>query len=236
MKTKVLVGLFVLVAVVIALGIREYQRVRSALALEQFRTRAQVTLADSTRARLAASLLAQDSLAHVVQATKELNGKLRLALAIEVAARDTVVVHDTLVTTDSGTTRLARFRDSTFAGVIQGTVVAPPAPSPLRLSYRLTRPPFRPEIGLVQVGDSQVVVVNWQGETARIQAPYSNVADLPPRWNWYGEALAGYNHLTLALGSEWRVGRKTYIVTRVGQRVGAPWEGPQAEAGLHQQW
>lgn len=102
-----------------------------------------------------------------------MGGKVIGAVTVYVPVRDTVVIHDTLVTVDSGGTRTASFRDSTFAGVVEGNVVAPPAPAPLRMAYTLTRPAFTPTVGLIQVGTEVSAVVRWQGEEARVDGAFA---------------------------------------------------------------
>jgi hypothetical protein len=141
----------------------------------------QKELVAGTEARLAHESSVKDSLTGLMQAERLLHGKLLAGLRLALARRDTLVMHDTLPTISlaDSASRVAHFRDSTFAGTIAGTITAPPYPAALGLSYVLTRPAFSPEIGFVKVGDSVVAVVRWQGEHAEIAAPYFDLPQKP---------------------------------------------------------
>lgn len=136
-------------------------------------------------ARAAANKKNSEELVNILKAANELNGKLVAALKLTVPKRDTFVVHDTLPTMrQSDSTRTAMFRDSSFAGVIEGKVTAPPFPAPLGVQYSLTRPAFSPKVGLVQVGSKYVWVVEWQGERFNIDAPYAPT--VKKKLPWFG--------------------------------------------------
>ena len=144
-----------------------------------------------TQARLALSEANKDSLQLALTAAHELNGKLVAAVRVHVAARDTLVVHDTLPTTlAQDSTRTAKFTDSTFAGRIEGTVTAPPCCAPLSVTYALHRPEFNPEIGFVRVGNSYVATVSWQGEQAQASAPFFTPP--PKKLPWLGYFAGGF--------------------------------------------
>lgn len=180
------------VAALIGVGVWGYQQFRKeqqARVVAELQLHTQIELASGVEARLAHSELVTDSLVSVVQAANKLHGKLIAAVAVWVAQRDTQVDHPELPTTDTAGTRTAAFRDSSFAGVIEGTVIAPPYPSPLGIRYHFIRPAFRPEIGFVRVGDSTVAVVAWNGETVRVTAPYAAPAVRPLKR--FGAYLAG---------------------------------------------
>lgn len=164
----------------------QQQRVLAELALV-----GQKQLNDSTAARLALSILQRDSVGGLLDAAHKLNGKLVAALRIHVAAKDTLVAHDTLATTMVDSVRRATFVDSTFAGTIAGTITAPPAPAPLGLTYTLTRPAFDPEVGFVRVGDRTVAVVTWRGEKFTINAPYAKAQYRLRTLGYYFEGLYG---------------------------------------------
>jgi len=145
---------------------------------EQRRVVAELALAgekeigEDLRARLTVNTLTTDSLGKALEAEKKLHGKTRAALKIAIAARETLIVEHEIPGTAVNGIRVANFRDSTFAGLIEGTVVAPEYPSPLRIGYTIHRPAFSPTIAFVQVGDTVVAAVHWQGEEARVVAPY----------------------------------------------------------------
>lgn len=106
--------------------------------------------------------------------------------------RDTVVVHDTVRTervvtrvveraavaesvarvpdgAGSAWTRTASFHDSTFAGIIDGTITAPPDPAPLGVRYHLTRPVFAPTVAFLETPAGRTAVVSWRGERVRLE-------------------------------------------------------------------
>ena len=145
-----------------------------------------VQLDDSTAARATRAEHQRDSLQGVLKAAKELNGRLVAALAVKVAARDTVIVHDTLPTVvGPDSTRTAVLRDSTFAGVVRADIIAPPCCAPLRATLQVHRPEFRPEIGFVELKNKQyAAVVVWQGERATIQVPYFAPPKPPALTRW----------------------------------------------------
>jgi len=177
MQLRAWVILGLLAVGIVTAGWREYQRERQARVLAELRLHQQYQVNDSTVARLAATAAAKDSLGGLFIAADQLNGQLIAGFRLHVHAKETVLVHDTLPTTllpDS--TRVATFRDSTFAGTISGTVTAPPCCVPLRLQYTLQRPEFSPSVGFVRIGSAVAAVVSWQGEEVRVEAPF---ADLP---------------------------------------------------------
>jgi hypothetical protein len=129
-------------------------------------------LNDSTEALLATTTRERDHYRSLVAAANQLGGKPIAGIEIHVAPRDTTLKHDSLPTRITDSLRTAQFRDSTFAGVIEGTMSAPPFPAALGLSYQVHRPAFDPKVGFVQVGDKAVAVVTWQGEKTTIDAPF----------------------------------------------------------------
>ena len=106
-----------------------------------------------------------------------------------------MVVHDTVPTEvqpDGG--RTAVFRDSTWAGVITGTMMAPPFPAPLGIAYEVHRPAFSPEIAFVRVGDTVAAVVGWQGESVKLSVPaWLAPQEEPP--SWFSRTFAAYSSL-----------------------------------------
>lgn len=135
----------------------------------------QITLADSTQARLASTTLERDSLEALVKAAKQLGGNLIAGASITVVKHDTTIVHDTLPTQlASDSARTARFRDSTFAGIVSGKLTAPKCCAPLSLdSLTVERPAFTPQVGFVQVGTHLAAVVHWQGESVQVNNVYA---------------------------------------------------------------
>lgn len=133
----------------------------------------QVTLNETLQARLATTVAARDSFEFLFAAEQITTGELVAALRIAIAERDTVIKRDTIPTyIRDDSTRVAAFRDSTFAGIIDGEVTAPPFPAPLGIRYTVTRPAFTPEIGFLKLRDTFTAVVSWQGEEFQIEAPY----------------------------------------------------------------
>lgn len=154
-------------------GYKKWEHERDDRIVAELQLAGQLEVLKGVQGRLAHQGLVADSLKHVVAAAKRLNGKLVAALRITVAQRDTAISHATLPTkTDPTGTRTAHFRDSTAMGVLDATLTAPPAPKPLGIQYTFTQPAFSPEIGFVQVGDSMVAVVYWQGTKVQVRAPY----------------------------------------------------------------
>lgn len=136
---------------------------------------------DSTVAKLTRADVDKVRLAGALEAAHALNGRLIAAVGIRVPARETIFVDRALPTTVDTTdkSRTATFKDSTFAGIVTGTVTAPPYPDPLRVQYSVLRPEFSPSVGLVQVGDTVVATVTWQGEHVDVQAPFYHVPKPP---------------------------------------------------------
>jgi hypothetical protein len=182
---NILVGLSLVVLVV---SVRGWQNARAELAASKIELTTQRKLNDSTVAIWTTEHLQKDSLVGIIKAKDQLQGKLIAAFGIRVPARDTAVHHDSLATSVSvDSTRIATFRDSTFAGVLEGTVTAPPCCSPLALSYQVHRPAFEPKVGLIEKNGKQVAVVVWQGEQAEITNPYSDVPKTAARFGWFAE-------------------------------------------------
>lgn len=168
--------------VVAGIAVHQARTARAALLLEQLALGKQRQLNDSTVAILAKDKLTHDTLQALLIAKDQLQGKLIAGVRVHVAARDTIVVHDTLVTTlAADSTRTASFRDSTFAGTVAGQVTAPPCCAPLRLTYTLHRPAFDPSIGVVQVAGKAVIVVTWQGERVELQGAFADIPVAPRR-------------------------------------------------------
>lgn len=167
---------------VVAYAIHEAHVQRDARTVAELRLAGQKRINDSTVARLASTTSAlKDSLGAVLDANKDLHGKLLAALAIRVPKRDTIFVHDTVKTTvyvDGS--RTGTFRDSSWVGVVEGTMTAPPFPAPLGVTLHFTRPEFRPEVAFYEVGGQGVAVVSWQGERFQVEAPYVSKAALSP--------------------------------------------------------
>lgn len=182
--------LVILVAALALAGIavRSALTYRAELAASQLHLEQQRQLNDSTVARLASANQDRDAMHGLLIAKDKLQGKLIAGFVVKVPKRDTLVIHDTLVTTlGSDSTRSASFSDSTFAGRLTGTVTAPPCCAALQLKYQLTRPAFAPSVGFVQVGDKQVAVVTWQGEHVEIASPYADLPKAPHRFGTFVE-------------------------------------------------
>lgn len=230
---NIIVGLSLVVAVV---SVRGWQNARVEAAASKIELTTLKKLNDSTVAILTTEHLQKDSLKGIIKAKDQLNGKLIAAFGIRVPARDTAVHHDSLQTSVSvDSTRTATFRDSTFAGVLEGTVTAPPCCSPLALSYQVRRPAFEPKVGLIEKNGKQVAVVVWQGEQAEITSPYSNVPKVEKRFGWFIEGgYADQGTIVARTGLYGRVvgGFSTYIAA---QQYFEKQSQARAEAGVRYQ-
>jgi hypothetical protein len=124
---------------------------------------------------LTSTKIERDSYKQLGEIDQALHGKLIAGAVLKIGKRDTVFVNRELPTvTHTDSTRTATFRDSTFAGVVSGTVTAPRCCAPLRLdSLRVARPEFRPEIAFVRVGGKVVAVAAWQGERVEIETSFA---------------------------------------------------------------
>lgn len=181
----------------------------------------QRTLQNGTEAALASQIVLTEKHKALQAAAKELKGELVVALAIAIAQRDTALAHASLPTQVDTVTgsRTAQFTDTTFAGIITGTVTAPPFPEPLGIALTIIRPAFTPSVGFVRVADRFVAVVNWQGEEYKIDAPFFE-APPPPRkrLEWFVEG--GY-----------LIGEVSAPVLSGGGSLGLTW-GTRLEAAL----
>lgn len=185
--------ILVVALVTAGIAVRSARDARAELEASKLELTTQRRLNDSTVARLASTTADRDALHGVLIAKDQLQGKLLAGVVIRVPARDTVLVHDTLVTTlEADSTRRATFRDSTFAGVLNGVVTAPPCCAPLQLHYALTRPAFSPSVGFVQVGSKVAAVVVWQGERVEVDAPYATFQPAPKRLGTFVEGGVSY--------------------------------------------
>lgn len=136
-----------------------------------------------TQLHLAEKSFQAESLKTVSEAAKLVRGVPVAGLAISIPKRDTVIVHDTVVTEIlADSTRIGRFKDSTFAGTISAVIVAPPCCAALRVdSLHVTRPAFRPEVGFVKVGQSYVATVAWQGEKFSLENVFFDEQKVLPK-------------------------------------------------------
>ena len=196
-KALVKLGAFCYLLLLVWATNRVWQDHKTAVARQLTEAKA---LNDSTQAVLASTQFERDTLRVLYQAAKQLNGELVAAVRIHVRRRDTLFIHDSIVTTVyKDGTRTASFRDSTAWAMVQGTVTAPPFPGALGVEYKLTRPAFSPAVGFVKSGDAYLAVVSWQGEKFEIKAPYVDPPVIEPRlspyvraaWSPLGAGMAG---------------------------------------------
>jgi hypothetical protein len=131
-------------------------------------------LLNNTEIRLASAEANMAELRESYDAMKVLQGQILAAVKVRISARDTLIRHDTLPTgTLPDSTRVAHFRDSSFAGTITGTITAPPCCAPLGVQYAVHRPAFAPEVAFIRLkNDSVLAAVSWQGERFEITAPF----------------------------------------------------------------
>lgn len=168
------------------LGYRYIEKLKQDKVIAELQLIGQKQLNDSTVARLAVD---QNTIAGLNSTVKSLHGKLIAAVTVKVPARDTTIKHDKLPTTMANDTMFASFMDSTFAGIIKGTITVPPWPDSLRIKYTLSRPAFSPTIAFVQVGNRVVAVVSWRGEKVTIESPYA--LGSKPGLRWFGGFVEG---------------------------------------------
>jgi hypothetical protein len=184
MLNKWSVGLVVVLAgaAAIGYGVHRYREEVQRRVVAELALAGQQYLNDSTVARLTVETAAKDSLAGLLVAARQLHGTLISGVVLRVPAQRGLFEHATL-TTDvrADLTRYARFIDTTFAGVIEGTVTAPPCCAPLGITYEVRRPEFRPQVGFVQVGGRVVATVVWGGEAVQISAPFSSPPPTRPK-------------------------------------------------------
>lgn len=236
-------GHYIIVVVVIAAlaGVFSlwlaYGHARDALAVAEAQVQVQRNLNDSTVALLALRDKSNGSLHELLEAANRLNGKLIAGVTVNVPARDTVIVHDTTVLLPDST-RVLRFKDSTFAGTLVGSVTAPPCCQPLALTYTLSRPAFSPHVGFAQVGNRQVAIVTWQGEQVQLDAPYFNPSAVAPRPRVVGFVEAGMDLAVapyLGGGVRLRVFGGWNLQARLEQLV-LVGEQPHLLLGVHKEW
>jgi hypothetical protein len=229
-----------LLAALVAAGVamRGCMDARAALTDSGLEIAHQKRVNDSTVAQLTVSRAQNDAYAGLLDATNVIHGALIAAVKVRVAPRDTVILHDTLLTAllpDS--TRTATFRDSTFAGTITGTVTAPPCCQPLAVDFRIHRPAFEPSIGFVQRGSRTVAVVVWQGEQAEIATPpFSLIPPPPKRFVPYAELwVSPTGATTVTGGAALRLGQGVSLFGRAEQHleVGEPL---RAGVGIRKEW
>jgi hypothetical protein len=179
---KVGVGL-VLIGALVGVGrhyVRKYQEMQQARTIAELQLAGQQQLNDSTAARLAVETAAKDSLSGLLAAAKQLHGTLISGVVLRIPEQRGLFSHSTLatkITPDS--TRYAQFYDSTFAGIIEGTITAPPCCAPLGITYSIRRPEFKPEVGFVRVANRVVATVVWAGQIVQITAPFSVAPQTP---------------------------------------------------------
>ena len=175
----------VLVVLLVFMGLygrHKYQDAQRRATIAELALAGQRYLNDSTVARLAIETVSKDSLAGLLVAAKQLHGTLISGVVLRVPAQRGLFEHGLLTTeVRADSTRYARFTDSTFAGVIEGTITAPPCCAPLGIVYEVRRPEFHPEVGFVQVGDRVVATVVWGGERVQISAPFSSPPPTRPK-------------------------------------------------------
>lgn len=199
----------------------------------------QKKLTNGALARLAISEFSLDSLKDIKSSAKELHGSVVAAVAIHVPAQTATVTHAALpTTTSSDLTRTAIFSDTTFAGLVQGTVTAPPGNTPLGVTFRVYRPAFTPEVGIVKVADRYVAVVSWNRvqDSVSISSPYVGNLTAPRLLGAFAEARYGL------LGAPWSV-QAGVIVRGLGWQLdaGGMWwlqkgSTPGAFVGLRKEW
>ena len=196
---------------------------------------AERALRDTAQVKEAAARADRDTYAALYAAAKQAGGKPVAGVVIRVPVRDTLVIHDTVETVVSpDSTRVSRFRDSTFAGTIQGVVTAPPCCAPLAVTYTLTRPAFSPTIGFVRSGSRVLAMVEWGGEQVSVDAPFYTPPALP-RWERWVDVLGDPDAVSVRLGTSVRVYRG-WNVQAVADRRFAPNTPANVQVGVRYRW
>lgn len=164
-----------------------------------------------------------------------------IVVQVPFPVHDTTVVHDTLPTivdTVHAGTRIASFQDSTYAGVITGTVTAPPT-GPLGISYLVQPHPFDPQITVTE--DS--VIAEWRGTRASVgytrpEPPHGTpphntiVVAQPLRFlGWSAEALTtpSFDRIRVAAGIALRPRPGRTLLVQMEDQTGA---GPALTIGV----
>lgn len=218
-----------LLAATTALALWGWRAERQARQVAELGLTAQRQLNDSTAVRLAAARGRIDGLE---RAARALGGRAVAGVTIRVPARDTVLVHDTLPTTlAADSTRTATFRDSTFAGVVTGTVTAPPCCAPLGVTVQLRRPAFAPTVGFVQTRAGVVATVVWAGERVTLDTPFAAWPRPRKRVVPFVELLRDPEAWTARVGVGVRGPWGLSAVAAVDQRV-TPTDRTRLQAGL----
>lgn len=188
----------------------------------------QRAMTETVEGRLASERLERKRYQELLEAADVVGGTVTHVVTIRVPQRDTVVRHEYLPLEPSKDgTYTAHFRDSTFAGTIAGHVVYTP-PDSVGLTYQVTRPEFRPQVGFVQVGTRSVAVVRWQGERYEIEAPYAKLPP-PPRIVPYVQAGYTLGGPAAEVGTQVRLG---HGLSLVGAAQGNTGLDPGARVGV----
>lgn len=170
---------------------------------------------DGLFARLTSTQLLKDSLNDALIAEKETNAELVAAAKIRVKPDTVWRTNPTVITrvdTVSGS-RTAAIDDTTAAGVLRGTIKAPPFPAELEFEYMFEPAPIEFTVSLLRYRNNDAVfAVSYAGGSAEVVAPY---ARLPKSRNGFeGNLYGGYDVLNstpvLAASAKYTIFERIY--------------------------
>lgn len=149
-----------------------------------------ITLKDSSVALLARTQLDKDSLSSALKVAKELNGTLIAAANIRLTPKNDTRTHtNETVTTIEGTREL-HISDTLTAGILQGTIKAPPPPQELTFKYDFFAFPIIATVSLISINDTLAVFsVKYKDGEAKVTHAFARIPPKEKVLTGYGEAL-----------------------------------------------
>lgn len=181
-------------------------------------------LADSSRVRLASTVLQRDSAQSALKVEKETNGHLLATVNLLLHSHTiTDTVHTPTTIKDS--TRTMAVHDSTSAGILNANITAPPFPTDLQFNYSFTPAPINATVSLVRMQDGEALfAVKYNGGETTINAPYANIPVPEKFFSPYGRALytvVGSNKFVEAeLGARLHLFNGFHLIGALQERVG----------------
>jgi len=162
-------------------------------------------------ARLTEDRIEKDSLVDALAVAEELNAELvaaaRITLTPDTVYRDTTVL-TTVVYDDK--TRVANVIDTTNAGILRASIVAPRFPGSILWSYTFIPAPITFTASLLRLQDETAIfAVSYQGQNVEISAPYARLPAKP-------KTLVPY------VGGFYDLGASSFGF-RGGARIKVPW-------------
>lgn len=162
-------------------------------------------------ARLTADRIEKDSLADALAVAEELNAEL-VAAAYITLTPDTVYRDTTVLVTEivGDEERVAHIVDTTGAGILDATIIAPKFPAQLRWVYTFHPAPVTFTASLLRLQDETAIfAVSYQGQNVEISAPYARLPAKPKTFVPY-------------VGGFYDLGASSFGF-RGGARIKVPW-------------